>query len=188
MPVMNKETIVEITRTWLQNFVIDLNLCPFAGKVFLEDSIRFTVFFGESEEALLETLQGEIKKLQIDSQIATTLLILPNVLQDFEDYNQFLELSDLLLVESQNEFQVASFHPDYQFAGTKLADAENFSNRSPFPLLHILRESMVTDVVDNHRNTHEIPANNIRHLRGIGAAQLRNQLTAIHNSSSQNND
>jgi len=180
----NEAVVAAATRAWVKEFVIELNLCPFAGRFFIENSIRYEVCSSDNEEYLLESLFNEIKLLRTQDQIATTVLIHPNTHNDFAEYNQFLDAVDRLLEVSGcvGEFQVASFHPDYQFANTEVADVENFTNRSPFPMLHILREQLVTDAVNNYKDIHDISTANIRQLRKIGSAQLASQLKILQSS------
>jgi hypothetical protein len=158
--------------------VIDLNLCPFAKREVLRERVRFSLSTVESEERLLEELAFELQHLCDHDDFETTLLIHPNVLQDFSDYNQFLDLADALIDQLglRGELQIASFHPDYQFSGTSPNDAENYSNRSPVPLLHILREASLEQVIEQHSDTEEIPTRNIRLLNQIGQRELSRRL------------
>ena len=178
---MDHNKVIDATVQWLQEFVIGQNLCPFANNVLSNNTIRYTVNLQQSEEALLHDLCSEILHLQAHPEMATTLLIHPNALNDFAYYNQFLDAVDGVLEEMKcvDEFQVASFHPDYQFAGTEIGDADNFTNRSPYPMLHILRESLVTDAIDHYPDIDQIPDDNIQRVRRIGSAQLHAQLLAL---------
>ena len=120
-------------------------------------------------------LETEIELLGNDESIETTLLIHPEVLQDFFDYNQFLELADelLVLMELDGVYQVASFHPDYQFAGTAADDVENYTNRSPYPLLHILREESLARSIAAYPDIEEIPVRNIEQMKNLGREKLQ---------------
>ncbi|MEX0962841.1 MAG: DUF1415 domain-containing protein [Pseudohongiellaceae bacterium] len=175
---MYREKIVESVRHWLESFVIELNLCPFAKRELAKGRVRFAVSDTESSERLLETLLEELDFLQSEPDIETTLLIHPEVLQDFYEYNQFLDLVDALLEQEgyAGIFQVASFHPHYQFADTAEGDAENYSNRSPYPILHILREASVEREVDSYPDIDEVPRRNIALLRELGVAKLQTLL------------
>src|SRR5688500_19764564 len=132
---------------WLEKAVIGLQLCPFASHPYLNDRVRFCVSEQRAREALLEDLSRELLRLRdTDPQTCeTTLLIHPWVLTDFHEYNDFLDDCDALVehLDLAGELQVASFHPRYQFAGTRADDIENYSNRSPYPMLHLLREASV---------------------------------------------
>ena len=140
------------TRRWLERAVIGLNLCPFAKAVYVKQQVRFVVSDATTPEALLESLIAELPNLSDADPhaIDTTLLIHPQVLTDFLDYNDFLETADDAVEELELEgiIQIASFHPGYQFAGTARDDIGNFSNRAPFPTLHLLREDSVTRAVE----------------------------------------
>ena len=172
---MQQNEIVESVRHWLETFVIELKLCPFAKRELAKERVRFAVSNTESAEQLLATLLQELQLLESDPDIETTLLIHPRVLQDFDDYNQFLDLVDALITQEgyAGVFQVASFHPQYRFDGTTVNDAENYSNRSPYPLLHILREASVEHQVSNYPDIGEVPQRNIELLRELGVDKLK---------------
>lgn len=141
-------------------------------------SVHFVVNQTAEPSQLLYTLYEELMRLRASPDIETTLVIHPNALVDFSDYNAFLAtVDDWLLSEGfEGEFQVASFHPDYQFAGTAVTDAENFTNRSPFPMLHLLRESSVEWAIASHPNVHGIPDTNIETMRRLGSKHLIQRL------------
>ena len=164
------EQIVVATRTWLEKAVIGLNLCPFAKPV--KNRIRYAVSEADSPEALRADLVDELQTLaEADpEEIETTLLIHPRVLSDFLDYNDFLEVADETLedLDLVGEIQIASFHPRYQFAGTEPDDIENYTNRSPYPMLHLLREASVEAAVDSHPDTHKINERNVETMRALG--------------------
>jgi len=172
---MHQHEIVKEVRHWLEAFVIELKLCPFAKRELTNERVKFAVSDASTEEQLLADLQQELSHLQEDSEIETTLLIHPHVLQEFDDYNQFLDIVDALLDEEGllGVYQVASFHPNYRFADTQEDDAENYSNRSPYPILHLLRESSLEREITKHQDTSAIPARNIQLLRDIGTAKLQ---------------
>ena len=168
------EQIISATRCWLERSVIGLNLCPFAESVYRGDRVRFRVSEQRSARALLEELRFELTGLQAADPILceTTLLIHPWVLADFIEYNDFLEVCEATIAELdlEGELQVASFHPQYQFAGTEPGDIENCTNRSPYPMLHILREASIERAVAALPDTDEIYRRNIRTLRELGHA------------------
>lgn len=176
---MQQNEIVQRVRGWLESFIIELNLCPFAKRELVKERIRFSVTLTDSAEQLLASLLEELQFLESDSALETTLLIHPNVLQDFDDYNQFLDLADALLEQEgySGVFQVASFHPQYAFAET-VDEAENYSNRSPYPLLHVLREASVEREIASFPDIDTIPERNIRLLRDLGVTKLRSILQA----------
>ena len=176
--VVNEDKIKQATRKWLETIVIDLNLCPFAKTEYLNKRVRFSVSAAESQERLLQDLVIELAVLNKRADLQTTMLITPNNLQKFDTYNQFLDFTDALLAQMKLEgvFQIASFHPDYQFAGTKTTDVENYTNRSPYPVLHILREASVEKAVKAHPNTEQIAQENIKRLREIGLSEMKKRL------------
>jgi hypothetical protein len=174
--------IENATRQWLEEVVIGLNLCPFARKELVNNRIRFVVSSTDSEGALLADLQAELRFLDEHPETETTLLIHPGLLASFDDYNEFLAVADELLelLELDGVYQVASFHPDYRFAGTGPDDAENYTNRSPFPMLHLLREDSVAQAVDSHPDPDSIPERNIALMQQLGADAMAQRLSRIH--------
>ena len=162
------------TRRWFDRFVVELGLCPFAKQV----SPYIAVSEASSEQALLNDLAQQIEELNRDDHRETTLLVHPNVLQDFLDYNDFLGVVDDLLTSSDlsGVLQIASFHPNYQFADTRADDAENYANRSPYPMLHLLREDSVSQAVDSHPDVAQIPIRNAEVLEKLGPEVLRERL------------
>lgn len=171
---MNAEKVVHATRRWVEDVVIDLNLCPFARRELVNDRIRFTVTDAQTEESLLIDLQRELLRLTDDDRIETTLLIHPQVLQDFGDYNDFLAMADGLveMLQLDGVIQIASFHPDYQFADTEANAVGNTTNRSPWPMLHLLREDSLADAIARYPDTAEIPRNNIERVEALGADHM----------------
>lgn len=179
---MDSQAVSGAIARWLDTFVVGMNLCPFAGPVMARERLRVVVAPVTDEDALLSALQEEILALAANPVAETTLLVHPAVLNDFLDYNDFLDVCDRLLEDmgAQGEFQIASFHPRYQFAGTHSDDAENYTNRSPYPLLHILRESSVTRAVEAHSDIDAIPDRNIARLNELGANQLKRLWDELH--------
>jgi hypothetical protein len=178
--INQSDKIIQAVRQWLESVVIGLNLCPFARRELEQESIRFALTDSVSEEALLHVLITELELLNNDESIETTLIIHPQTLQDFDAYNQFLQLADELLVDLDLDgiYQIASFHPHYQFDGTTADAAENYSNRSPYPLLHLLRETSVERAVASHADIDSIPQRNIEHLNQLGKQKLQALLQA----------
>jgi len=172
------DAITRTVRRWVETVVVDLNLCPFAGRELHQQRIRFAVTPATAGEELLASLQTELEWLEAHPDIETTLLIHPRVLQDFEDYNQFLETVDALLgaMGLDGIFQVASFHPHYQFAETGNDDVENYTNRSPYPMLHLLRERSLERSIASYPDTAQIPLRNIALMKRIGIARLKQLL------------
>jgi hypothetical protein len=169
--------IVAATRHWLEVAVIGLNLCPFAKAVHVKQQIRYAVTQASSESQLLAVLRDELSLLaNADANdIDTTLLIHPQALTDFIDYTAFLRQAETQLRRQGHEgtLQIASFHPAYEFAGSAPDDIENCSNRSPFPMLHLLREDSIERAVAAFPDAGEIYERNIETLRRLGPVGWR---------------
>jgi hypothetical protein len=169
--VMDKKKIIMQTQQWLTDVIVGLNLCPFAKRVVVAESIRLVVSESQTDEQLLEEFVLEIELLEnTDTEnLETTLLIIPKILTDFEDYNQFLDLIDNLLLQFnwQGIFQIASFHPDYCFADASPDDSENLTNRSPYPILHILREGSVAKAIAQYPDVDGVSERNIKRVAGL---------------------
>jgi uncharacterized protein len=165
-------TPIEATQTWLEKAVIGLNLCPFAKAVHTRGLIRWVHSDASTTVALLADLVQELQTLAAahPEAIDTTLLVHPGVLNDFLDFNDFLEVADAALVELglDGELQIAPFHPQFQFADQGPDDIENFSNRAPFPTLHLLRESSVDAAVEAFPEAEDIFERNIETLQKLG--------------------
>ena len=172
---VNDEAVILAVRKWVGTFVVGLNLCPFAKRELVKNRVRFVSTAATTTEQLLTVLHAELERLNADPSVETTLLIHPDVLQDFYDYNDFLNVADNLLVDMALEgtYQIASFHPDYQFGGTHPEDAENYTNRAPYPLLHLLREESLEQVIADYPDVDEIPERNIELMNRLGAAKLQ---------------
>lgn len=172
------EALVAATREWLLRAVIGLNLCPFAKAVQVKDRILYSVSDAKNAEQLCEDLYRALQHLQeIDAdQVETTLLIHPYVLNDFLDYNDFLDVADAVIEDMDlvGEIQIASFHPQYQFAGTSADAIENYTNRSPYPMLQLLRESSLESAIDSYPDAANIYERNIETLRAMGMNGLKN--------------
>ena len=166
--------IIRHTRAWVDRAVIGLNLCPFAKAVQTKQQVRYVVTDARDTAALQVALIAEMRWLaQADAQaVDTTLLIHPHVLQDFADYNDFLDLADeaLLQADLDGVLQVASFHPQYQFADTDAHDIANATNRSPYPTLHLLREDSLDRAVAAFPHAEAIFETNIATLQALGRA------------------
>jgi hypothetical protein len=166
------DAIVAATRRWLEKAVIGLNLCPFAKAVYVKEQVRYVVSSARTPEALLEQLMDELQNLSdtLAEKVDTTLLIHPFVLDDFLDYNEFLDVADAAVEDMHldGELQVASFHPDYQFADTDKNDIENFTNRAPYPILQILREESIERAVEAFPDAAEIFEKNIETMEQLG--------------------
>ena len=165
---------IDVTRRWVERAVIGLNLCPFAKSVYVKQQVRFVLSDASTPEALLEELAEELVLLRDTDpeQVDTTLIVHPDALTDFLDYNDFLEQADAAVeaLDLQGEIQVASFHPDYQFAGTMPDDISNYTNRSPYPTLHLLREASIDRAVEAFPDPDVIVERNVKTLDALGHA------------------
>lgn len=164
--------VVDATRRWLENVVIGLNLCPFAASPWRQGRVRFRVSEATDQQQLAQDLADELLTLQASdpAECETTLLIHPQVLGDFLDYNDFLDLADRLLEDLALEgvLQIASFHPHYQFADSQPDDPANCTNRSPYPMLHLLREASIEAATANMPDPEAIFERNIQTLQELG--------------------
>lgn len=169
---MLSDSVIAATRAWIERAVIGLNLCPFAKAVYIKNQIRYTVSAAESPEVLLDDLEREAMWLsEADPQeIDTTLIIHPNTLTDFLEYNDFLGVAEEAVerLGLDGVLQIASFHPDYQFADTAADDIVNYTNRSPYPMLHLLREESIDRAVAAIPDARDIYRKNIETMRRLG--------------------
>jgi hypothetical protein len=166
------QQVVDATRRWIENVVIGLNLCPFAARPWRQDRVHFRVSEASTQQQLAEDLAYELLALKAldPAERETTLLIHPHVLCDFLDYNDFLEIADRLVESPQLDgvLQVASFHPDYRFADSQADDPANATNRSPYPMLHLLREASIEAATASMADPDAIYERNIKTMRELG--------------------
>lgn len=166
------QVVKDDTRVWLERAVIGLNLCPFAKSVHVKGQIHYAVSRAPTSQALLEDLKCELKDLVAhDPSVRdTTLLIAPDCLADFLDFNDFVALADDALVDLELDgvLQIAGLHPDYQFAGTRADDITNYTNRSPYPTLHLLREDSIDRAVDAFPQAETIYERNMDTMEKLG--------------------
>ena len=171
---MRDEEVLKQTRYWLEKAVIGLNLCPFAKAVYAKNQVRLVVSHARHADDLLEDLDRELNLLVATpaDQIDTTLLIHPTLFDDFLDFNDFLEIAEGVVDEHGLEgiIQLASFHPQFQFDGTEPDDISNYTNRAPFAILHLLRESSVEKAVEVFPEAEAIFEQNIATLEKLGAS------------------
>ena len=171
----NKQ-IIQATRHWLEQFVIKHNFCPFAAKPFREKRIRYASYSVSTEEELVDRLVEEIILLKdVDpAEIETSIVIAPSILADFLDYNQFLNVVDAIIAELHVDgiIQVASFHPAYQFADLAADDVRNYTNRSPYPMFHLIREDSI-EQARNMLDTEAIPQRNMALLLELGIDTIK---------------
>jgi len=167
----------EAVRAWIEEFVIGLSLCPFAAEPLHEGRVRFAVSAATTPAALFDDLMAELSLLDAvpASEVETTLLIHPHALLDFADFNRFLDAADVAVEASglTGVVQIASFHPAYVFGDAPADDIANATNRSPYPMLHLLREASIARAVREHGDTKAIPARNAALLRRLGPKGVR---------------
>ena len=173
---------IAATKTWLSEVIIGLNFCPFAKKEFVNESIHYYLSKETSFDKALETLVHQCEFLANNSSIETGLVIFDSGFGEFEQYLDLLDFANQLIVDSGYEgiFQIASFHPNYCFEGEESDDAANFTNRSPYPMLHILREDSLEKVLASYKNPELIPEQNITVAREKGAEFFQQKLKKIH--------
>ena len=171
---------IAATRRWLERAVIGLNLCPFAKAVHVKRQVRYVLCEAREPAGLLQVLEAELAHLHATDPAVTdtTLIVHPHVLRDFLDYNQFLDEADAAVerLDLAGEIQVASFHPDYVFAGTAHDDPANGTNRAPFPTLHLLREAGIDRAVAAYPDPDVIVERNIATMEKLGLDGLRRLL------------
>ena len=171
------EQIIADVEQWLDEVVIGLDLCPFAARPRREKRVRIAVSHATDEEALLNDLQAELERLSDTpaAELETTLLAIPDMLEDFADYNDFLDAVDLWVEQFgwEGDLQVASFHPQYQFADTEADDPGNLTNRSPWPLLHIIREESLEKAIEHYPDVDAIPERNIARMKALGPEERK---------------
>ncbi len=176
-----KQTVIQKTKNWVEQIVIGLNLCPFAAQPFHNETIDYAVMTGDSIEQHLQQLADTFNRFDDDATLETSLLIYPEAYQAFNDYLDFLDYANRLLDDLQytGYYQLASFHPDYRFEHSAENDASNFSNRSPFPMLHLIREESLEAAIANYPDIEQVPKNNIIKLREIGYPEMQKRLIKI---------
>lgn len=188
---MSKIDYVELTRRWVDRFVIAENLCPFAAPALRDQPLRVVVNESSDVDTLAAAVLEEMDALQSapEHELVTSVLVMPNALADFEDYLDFAALADELLESSGLEgvLQIATFHPQYCFADVRANDVSNYSNRSPFPMLHFLREAALTRALENYPDPEAIPERNIEHLRSLGLPRVQELLRKIHENADDKN-
>ncbi|MGF1724684.1 DUF1415 domain-containing protein [Photobacterium nomapromontoriensis] len=170
-------TIEQEVQQWLEAVVIGLNLCPFAAKPNRNKQISIYINDTQSEEVLLESIYQQLKRLDETpvEELETTLVVASALFEHFDDYNQFLDLIDALIFQCGYEgtYQVASFHPDYCFHGTQPDDAENLTNRSPYPIFHLIREASMEKVLKHYPDPDGIPDRNIERVESLSATEVK---------------
>ena len=175
-------SFINATEQWLNKVIIAHNICPFAKRVVATPQLRFKVHHETDIEILLQALIDECLLLDANQAIETSLLIYANALKSFDDYLDFLAISEDLLIEQGYEgvYQLASFHPRYCFANAKADDAANYTNRSPYPMLHLLRESSIERAIEYTADIALIPERNSVMTRALGVQTWQHLLAACY--------
>ena len=170
----DNDGIIADVRHWLARAVIGLNLCPLAKSVYVKDQVRYVISDATRDEDVLDDLERELRLLETSDpeKIDTILLIVPHALGDFLAYNDFLYFADRLLrsLKLEGTLQIASFHPRYQFEGTEPDDIENYTNRAPYPILHLLREDSIARAAEAVPEAEDIYERNMETMRRLGHA------------------
>ncbi|CAM3628079.1 DUF1415 domain-containing protein [Vibrio aquimaris] len=173
----NKDTvqIAQQVNQWLNDVVIGLNLCPFAAKPQRNNQIKIFISQAREEQHLLEDILTQLMELEKkpSTELETTLVVVPNMLCDFDDYNLFIDWVEALIRQQkwQGVFQLATFHPNYCFAGTEPEDAENLTNQSPYPIFHLIREESMEKVLQHYPNPESIPDTNIERVESLSQSE-----------------
>ena len=172
---MSSEQIIDQTKKWIVDVVIGCNLCPFAANVVKQRTIFYNVETSIDRSKCLDSFEHEMYRLDNDETIETSLLIFPNTFKEFDDYLDLLSQAEKLVKEKGNEgiYQVASFHPLYLFAGSDENDAANYTNRSIYPMLHLLREESIDKALEHYKSPEKIPERNINFTREKGLIYMK---------------
>ena len=180
MEAPDDQLIIAQTRKWITEVVIACNFCPFAAREVKRDSIVYEVLQDASMETSLQAVANMFLHLDEHPETETALLILPGSYEQFDEYLQLVDMAEALLQQEDYEgvYQVASFHPHYLFAGSKEKDPANYTNRSPYPMLHFLREESVSKAIDSHPDIDEVPIQNIAYTDAKGLAHMQQLLAA----------
>lgn len=172
---MSSEQIIDQTKKWIVDVVIGCNLCPFAANVVKQRAIFYKVETSMDQNTCLDSFVHEMDRLDNDETIETSFLIFPNAVEKFDDYLDLLSRAEKLVIEKGNEgiYQVASFHPLYLFAGSDENDAANYTNRSIYPMLHLLREESIDKALEHYKSPETIPERNINFTRKKGLLYMK---------------
>ncbi len=177
---MQAEEPIKAVQQWLENIVLKYNFCPFAHKPFKNNTIRYYLSTAIDDGSLIDEIIDELLRLKQTqpTEIETTLIIIPQLLHDFAEYNQFAGILDSLIasLKLKGIIQVATFHPDYQFADLSVDDVRNYTNRSPYPIFHLIREDSVEKARATYPNIEEIPEKNMQTLLELGIDRVRKEI------------
>lgn len=172
--LLSDELVTTQTMKWVKNFIVGFNVCPFAKREIEKESVRVVVLRSKKVDVALEELMAEVQWLDEQPETETTLLVFPTLFKDFHRYLDFVEMAENLMFEQGCEgvYQLATFHPDYCFSGAEPDDVSNYTNRSPYPMLHLLREASVEKAIEFYGDTSGIPNENIEKMETLGRTKL----------------
>jgi len=173
--MVTDEQVISQTKKWINDMVIGCNFCPFAASTVKQQTIFYQVENSADTSVCLEILLQEIERLDDEQSLDTTLLVLPNAVPLFDDFLALVEAAEQLMIDNGCEgvYQLASFHPDYLFAGAPADDAANYTNRSVYPMLHLLRESSIDKALEHYKHPEDIPGRNIEFARNKGLVYMK---------------
>ncbi|MFM2337774.1 MAG: hypothetical protein RL115_967 [Bacteroidota bacterium] len=173
--MLTAEDIIKQTKKWVADVVIGCNFCPFANAVIKQEKVFYRIVTSNDAEQCLMAVLEECKRLDNDSIYETTLLILPYGFDVFSQYLDLVSIAEQMLKQKKYEgiYQLASFHPNYIFSGSQEDDAANYTNRSPYPMLHILKEASIEMALENYKNPEDIPNKNVAFARTQGLAKMQ---------------
>ena len=177
---ITEHQLITQTQIWLENVIVGYNFCPFARREFERGTIHYCVIPDKDIAGCLEALMLECERLDKDKTIVTTLVLYPCGFEQFDDYLRLVEIAEYLLIEQGYEgvYQLASFHPNYCFADSELDDPANYTNRSPAPMLHLIREDSIEQALKSYPHPEEIPQKNIDLARRVGETKMKQMLHA----------
>lgn len=169
------EQVIDKTKKWINEVVIGCNFCPFAAQVVKQQKVFYTVENSTSSAICLESFLIELKRLNNDDSIETSFLILSNAVSNFSDYLELVSVAEALMKQKGYDgiYQLASFHPLYRFADSKNEDAADYTNRSVYPMLHLLREASIDKALESYKNPEDIPERNINFARDKGIVYMK---------------
>ncbi|MCB5160431.1 DUF1415 domain-containing protein [Marinomonas algarum] len=172
--LLSDELVTAQTMSWVKEFIVAFNVCPFAQREVEKDSVRCVVLRSKKMNVALEELMAEVQWLDEHPETETTLLVFPTLFQDFHRYLDFVETAEDLMADQGCEgvYQLATFHPNYCFSGAEADDVSNYTNRSPYPMLHLLREASLDKAIEFYGDTSDIPNNNIDKMEALGKPAL----------------
>ena len=175
MPIPATDIIIAQTKNWINQVVIGCGFCPFASKEMKRGSVHYEVLLHATRASALRAVIGSMHQLDTNDDIETSLLIIPEGFDAFDAYLELIDMAETLLAQEKYEgiYQVASFHPEYLFAGSNTNDPANYTNRSPYPMLHFLREESVSKAVDSYPDIDEVPTRNIKFTNEKGLEYMK---------------